>query len=88
VTSISELDLAAFAREIAAPKPPPEPSPELVAKAGAYLERRGWTHELAGEELAERYTARLTSRIKELCIPLHIRGADKRRWAKGSKQLS
>jgi len=215
VTSISELDLAAFAREIAAPKPPPEPSPELVAKSGAYLERRGWTSGIAGEEdfaaasralarsiaqrlgifvfgrygcgktaflnairplfspvhfvplndpeyaelmdaniwpnwnddaircnvmlddlgaesagtdygikretaaefivrfhrhqmvqrafgfksrrlfvttnltgeeLAQRYTARLTSRIKELCIPLHIKGADKRNWAKGGAQ--
>ena len=50
MTSISDLDLVAFAREIAAPKPPPEPSPELVAKSGAYLERRGWTREIAGEE--------------------------------------
>jgi hypothetical protein len=218
VTSISDLDLDSVVREIVTPKPTPEPSPELVAKSGAYLERRGWTREIAGEEdfaaasralarciaqrlgifvfgrygcgktaflnairplfrpvhfvplndpefaelmdaniwpywnddaircnvmlddlgaesagtdygikretaaefivrfhrrqmvdrdfggvplrrlfvttnltgeeLAERYTARLTSRIKELCIPLHIRGADKRRWAKGSKQLS
>ena len=36
---------------------------------------------LTGEEIAERYTARLTSRIKELCIPLHLKGRDKRRWA-------
>lgn len=43
---------------------------------------------LTGEELADRYTARLTSRIKELCIPLHLKGADKRCWAKWSKQLS
>ena len=231
MTSLSDLDLDTVAREIAETPPPPEPSPELVAKAGAYLERRGWTRSVAGEadfaaaslalarcsldglsgganppgeprldgdvsphlqparrrgifafgrygcgktalmraikplfrpvhfvplndpeiaalldepewiadamrcnvilddlgaesavtdygikretaaefvvryhqrgrarlfittnltgeEIAERYTARLTSRIKELCIPLHLKGADKRRWAKGSKQLS
>ena len=46
------------------------------------------TTNLTGEQIAERYTARLTSRIKELCIPLHLKGADKRRWANGSKQLS
>ena len=49
MTSLSEIDLDSVAREIAAPPPPPEPSPELIAKAGAYLERRGWTRELAGE---------------------------------------
>ena len=205
MTSLSDLDLDTVVREIAETTPTPEPSPELVAKAGAYLERRGWTRSVAGEadfaaaslalarcsvqrlgifafgrygcgktalmraikplfrpvhfvplndpeiaalmdepewnadaircsvmlddlgaesavtdygikretaaefvvryhqrgrarlfittnltgeEIAERYTARLTSRIKELCIPLHLKGADKRRWAKGSKQLS
>ena len=50
MTSLSELDLVSVAREIAAPKPTPEPSPELVAKSGAYLERRGWTSGIAGEE--------------------------------------
>ena len=209
MTSLSEIDLNAVAREIAETPPPPEPEPELVAKAGAYLERRGWTKSVAGEddfaaaslalarcamgdtqpstlnhqparlgifafgrygcgktalmraikplfrpvhfvplndpeiaalldepewiadamrcnvilddlgaesavtdygikrelaaefvvryhregggrlfvttnltgeEIAERYTARLTSRIKELCIPLHLTGADKRKW--------
>ena len=231
MTSLSDIDLDSVSREIAAPPPPPEPSPELIAKAGAYLERRGWTRELAGEadfaaaslalarcsldglpgganppgeprldgdvsphlqparrrgifafgrygcgktalmrairplfrpvhfvplndpeiaalldepewiadalacsvmlddlgaesavtdygvkrelaaefavrfhragggrlfvttnlsgeEIAERYTARLTSRIKELCVPLHLAGADKRRWAMGSKPFS
>ena len=38
------------------------------------------TTNLTGEEIAERYTARLTSRIKELCVPLHLKGADKRKW--------
>ena len=200
MTSLSEIDLDSVVRAIVEAPPPPEPSPELVAKAAAYLERRGWTravagdadfaaaslalarcsvqrrgifafgrygcgktaflkaimplftpvrfvplndpeeaelmdadiwpnwnadalrnnvmlddfgaesakcdygvkHELAaefvvryhmrgrgrlfvstnltGEELAERYTARLTSRIKELCLPLHFAGSDKRRW--------
>ena len=49
MTSLSDIDLDSVSREIAAPPPPPEPSPELIAKAGAYLERRGWTRELAGE---------------------------------------
>jgi hypothetical protein len=209
VTSLSKLDLDSVAREIAETPPPTEPSPELTAKAGAYLERRGWTRAVAGEadfaaaslalarcsvqrrgifafgaygcgktafvrairplfepvhfvplndpeyaelmdldlwpnwnaeamrcsvilddlgaesaitdygikretaaefvvryhrqrmaervadgptrrlfvttnltgeQIAERYTARLTSRIKELCIPLHLKGADKRKW--------
>ena len=203
MTSLSEIDLDAVVREIVAPTPDPEPTQELVEKAAAYLERRGWTRavageadfaaaslalarcsvqergifafgrygcgktsfmravmpffqpsiflplndpewaevldaelwpnwnadalkgsiflddlgaesaksdygvrrelaaefvvryhmrgsgrlfvstNLAGEELAERYTARLTSRIKELCLPLHLTGADKRSWAKG-----
>ena len=38
------------------------------------------TTNLTGEQIAERYTARLTSRIKELCIPLHLKGSDKRKW--------
>ena len=206
--SISDIDLDSVAREISETPPPEEPSPELVAKCGAYLERRGWIREMAGdadfaaaslalarcqtqnrgifvfgrygcgktafmrairplfepvhfvplndpefaelmnagdwpnwnadamrcsvilddlgaesaecdygvkrecaaefavryhrngqgrlfvttnltgEAIAERYTARLTSRIKDMCIPLHLTGADKRRWAKGSKPFS
>ena len=199
--SISEIDLDSVMREIAAPVPEPEPTQELVAKCGAYLERRGWmkavagevdfqaaalvlakcnvrkrcgifvfgdygcgktaflnaikplfapvhfvplnkpeyaemlniddwpnwnadamkcsvmlddlgaesaqsdygvkreyaaefvvrfhqegqgrlfvTTNLTGEAIAERYTARFTSRIKELCIPLHLKGSDKRKW--------
>ena len=38
------------------------------------------TTNLKGEELAARYTARLTSRIKELCVYLPLKGADKRKW--------
>ena len=38
------------------------------------------TTNLTGAEVAERYTLRVTSRIKELCIPLHLTGADKRKW--------
>ncbi len=204
MTSLSELDLDTVVREIAEVKPDPEPTQELIDKAAAFLERRGWTKEvageadfsaaslalarcsaskrrgifvfgkygsgktaflkairplfepsiflplndpewaevmdnelwpnwnadalkssvmlddlgaesaksdygvkrelaaefvvrfhlrgsgrlfvstnLAGEELAERYTARLTSRIKEMCLPLRLAGADKRSWAKG-----
>ena len=35
---------------------------------------------LSGEELVQRYTMRISSRIKELCIPLHLKGNDKRKW--------
>ena len=49
MTSLSDLDLDTVAREIAETPPLPEPEPELVAKAGAYLERRGWTKSVAGE---------------------------------------
>ena len=49
MTSLSSLDLDTVVREIAETTPTPEPSPELVAKAGAYLERRGWTRSVAGE---------------------------------------
>ena len=41
------------------------------------------TTNLTGEELAERYTVRLTSRLKDLTIPLHLTGGDKRQWTKG-----
>ena len=214
MTSLSEINLDSVAREIVEAPPPPEPTPELVTKAGAYLERRGWTREIAGEtdfaaaslavaksavqgrgifvvgkygcgktalarairplfepvhfvplndpdyaelmdaelwpnwnadalrcsvilddlgaesaitdygikretaaefvvryhrarmsspggkarlfvttnlsgeEIAERYTARLTSRIKELCIPLQLNGADKRKWENGAKHIN
>ena len=207
MTSLSSIDLDSIVREIAEAAPPPEPPTELVAKAGAYLERRGWTRAVAGEadfaaaslalarcdvqrrgifafgrygcgktalltairplfcpvnfvplnkpdlaallcggdadwlddalrssvmlddlgsesagsdygvkreyaaefivryhqcgrgrlfvstnltgeEIAERYTARLTSRIKDLCVPLHLTGADKRMWPKAPKPLS
>ena len=49
MTSLSSIDLDSIVREIAEAAPPPEPPPELVAKAGAYLERRGWTRAVAGE---------------------------------------
>ena len=49
MTSLSDLDIDSVVREIAETPPPTEPSPELVAKAGAYLERRGWTRFVAGE---------------------------------------
>ena len=41
------------------------------------------TTNLSGEELEARYTMRVCSRLKDLCLPLHIRGADKRRWRTG-----
>ena len=45
------------------------------------------TTNLTGEELDARYTMRVCSRLKDLTIPLHLKGADKRRWAKGNRQL-
>ena len=38
------------------------------------------TTNLNGEEIDERYNGRILSRLKELCIPLHFKGKDKRRW--------
>ena len=38
------------------------------------------TTNLTGEEIDERYNGRILSRLKELCIPLHFKGKDKRRW--------
>ena len=38
------------------------------------------TTNLGGEELEARYTMRVCSRLKDLMIPLHLKGADKRRW--------
>ena len=39
------------------------------------------TTNLSGEEMVERYSSRVCSRLKELCLPLHLKGADKRRWS-------
>ena len=38
------------------------------------------TTNLSGEEVVDRYDMRTCSRLKELCLPLHLTGADKRRW--------
>lgn len=38
------------------------------------------TTNLSGEELQKRYTMRVCSRLKELTIPLHLKGNDKRRF--------
>ena len=38
------------------------------------------TTNLSGEELEARYTMRVCSRLKDLAIPLHLKGGDKRRW--------
>ena len=38
------------------------------------------TTNLTMEQLRERYTERVTSRLKELCIPLELLGGDKRKW--------
>ena len=38
------------------------------------------TTNLSGEELEARYTMRVCSRLKDLMVPLHLKGADKRRW--------
>ena len=39
------------------------------------------TTNLSGEEMVERYSSRVCSRLKELCNPLHLTGGDKRKWA-------
>lgn len=39
---------------------------------------------LTGEGLSERYGMRVCSRIKELCVPLNMRGRDKRQWGTGN----
>ena len=44
------------------------------------------TTNLNGEELEARYTMRVCSRLKELTIPLHLKGADKRRWSAARKE--
>ena len=38
------------------------------------------TTNLSGEELEARYTMRVCSRLKDLMVPLHLKGGDKRRW--------
>ena len=38
------------------------------------------TTNLAGEELEARYTMRVCSRLKDLMVPLRLKGGDKRRW--------
>ena len=42
------------------------------------------TTNLSGEELEARYTMRVCSRLKDLMIPLHLKGGDKRRWGTAS----
>ena len=46
------------------------------------------TTNLSGEEMVERYSSRVCSRLKELCIPLHLTGADKRKWENGAKHIN
>ena len=38
------------------------------------------TTNLSGENMVDRYGSRVCSRLKELCLPLHLAGADKRKW--------
>lgn len=42
------------------------------------------TTNLSGEELEARYTMRVCSRLKDLMVPLRLKGADKRRWGNAS----
>ena len=39
------------------------------------------TTNLTERELDARYGGRVTSRLKDLCVPLRLKGADKRTWA-------
>ena len=38
------------------------------------------TTNLDGDALLDRYTMRVASRLKDLCIPLILKGGDKRKW--------
>lgn len=38
------------------------------------------TTNLRGEEILERYGGRVLSRLKDLCVPIKFKGADKRVW--------
>lgn len=40
------------------------------------------TTNLDGEAMLNQYTMRITSRLKDLCVPLHLTGRDKREWTK------
>ena len=40
------------------------------------------TTNLDGEAMLNQYTMRITSRLKDLCVPLHLTGHDKRTWTK------
>ena len=40
------------------------------------------TTNLDGEAMLDRYTMRITSRLKDLCMPLRLTGRDKRAWTK------
>ena len=40
------------------------------------------TTNLDGEAMLSQYTMRITSRLKDLCVPLHLTGRDKRTWTK------
>ena len=44
------------------------------------------TTNLSGEEMVERYSSRVCSRLKELCLPLHLTGADRRKWSAAKKE--
>ena len=44
------------------------------------------TTNLSGEEMVERYSSRVCSRLKELCLPLHLKGADKRKWSAAKQE--
>ena len=37
-------------------------------------------------EKVERYSSRVCSRLKELCLPLHLTGADRRKWSAAKKE--
>jgi DNA replication protein DnaC len=40
------------------------------------------TTNLDGDAMLNQYTMRITSRLKDLCVPLHLTGRDKRTWTK------
>ena len=57
---------------------------ELICRYRLYGQGRLFvTTNLGADLLTDRYTMRVCSRLKDLTIPLHLTGGDKRQWTKG-----
>lgn len=58
---------------------------DLVGEFICRLHTRGGirlfiTTNLRGDEIADRYSGRVASRLKDLCVPVRFKGGDKREW--------